>query len=226
MTKKEENREELGRTIVGWIELIKNLPIGLIVSLMVFSSLTTMGAFAWKDYQQPAEIHFIPAEPTPTSAPTATPEPISVFINGEVLNPGIYQLPFDSRVQTLLDQAGGFTALAFTEGFNLAQPLVDGMHVHIPSTDSNQEAVVVPLISTPPSTAKEESGVTGGLVNLNRASKSELESLPGVGPSTAQKILDYREDNGLFSAIEDVMDVSGIGPAKFEQMAEFLTVDG
>ncbi|MEM7348949.1 MAG: helix-hairpin-helix domain-containing protein, partial [Chloroflexota bacterium] len=78
---------------------------------------------------------------------------------------------------------------------------------------------------TPPSTTKADGESAGGLVNINSANKSQLETLPGVGPSTAEKILIHREDNGPFASIEGIMDVSGIGPGKFEKMAEFITVD-
>lgn len=224
MANKEENREELNTTSVGWVEKIKNLQLGFISVLVTISSLSTMGILTWQDYQRPADMHFIPAGPTVTPQPTATPQPINVFINGAVTFPGIYELSHDARTQDLIQAASGFSAEAYVDIVNLAQPLSDGMHIHIPAISDEQTEV--PLISTPPSATKSDREAANNLIDLNRATKAELETLPGVGPSTAQKILDYREDNGPFNEIKDVMDVSGIGPAKFEKMAEFITVDG
>ncbi|MEM9778138.1 MAG: helix-hairpin-helix domain-containing protein, partial [Chloroflexota bacterium] len=217
---KEEKEENLLAEIFA---LGKKLPIGTAFVFFAIGSVGTLVFDTWANWNEPAPIYFQPAPPTATPMPTSTPEPVTIFINGQVAQPGIYTLPYDSMVQDALNAAGGFTAEAFEDVVNLAQPLTDGMQVYVPAKDDSA-AVAIPLISTPPIISKD--GVSSGLINLNSATKAELETLPGVGPSTAQKILDFREDNGSFSTIEGVMDVAGIGPAKFEQMAEFITVDG
>ncbi len=219
----EEKKPDRGDLITRGIALLSTLPLGTLFVSGTIMFLLGLGLNSWQTWQPPAEIHFVPAEPTPTPLPTPTPEPISIFINGEVAEPGIYQLPYDSRVQELIQLAGGFTAEAFVDVVNLAQPLTDGMHVHVPAEGNEQ--VAIPLVSTPPSTTKSDGQMADGLINLNTATQSQLETLPGVGPSTAEKILVYREDNGPFQSIEAVMDVSGIGPAKFEKMAEFITIN-
>ena len=214
----------------GLLEMLKEMPLGTIAITFTLGWLSFLGFRTLREgLQQPAPIHIQPAQPTATSLPTATPEPIQVFINGEVNQPGVYTLPHDAILQDVLLLAGGFSADAYQDVVNLAQPLADGMQVHVPS--QSETVNTVPVVTTPPLVLNLESGGGSaanatGLVNLNLASKVELESLPGVGPSTAQKILDYREDNGPFASVEDVMNVSGIGPAKFESMAEFVTVDG
>lgn len=213
---------------VAVIDKIKQMPLGTYSIIFTLGFLTMIGLSAFQDgWRQPAEIHFQPAQPTTTPMPTPTPEPIRVFINGEVNQPGVYSLPHDAIIQDILLEAGGFTADAFKDIVNLAQPLTDGMQVHVPALPDT--AVEVPVISTPPITTKSGAGGSNnenGIINLNTATMTQLESLPGVGPSTAQKILHYREDNGPFLSIEAVMDVSGIGPAKFEAMEPFITVDG
>lgn len=217
----EEEKEE--NLLAEIFALSKKLPIGTAFVFFAIGSVGTLMFDTWANWNAPAPIYFQPAPPTATPMPTSTPEPVTIFINGEVEEPGIYTLPYDAMVQDALRMAGGFTAEAFEDVVNLAQPLVDGMQVYVPALNDDA-AVAVPLISTPP--VANQDGALGGLIDLNVATKAELETLPGVGPSTAQKILDYREDNGPFSSIEEVMDVAGIGPAKFEQMAEFITIDG
>ncbi|MEM7347227.1 MAG: helix-hairpin-helix domain-containing protein [Chloroflexota bacterium] len=225
---KEENKES--NFSFSYIEYIQHLPLGTYSIIFALGGLTILGLKALQQgWEQPAPIYYQPAQPTSTPFPTATPEPIRVFINGEVVLPGVYEMPHDSILQDVLFLAGGFSDNAFIDIVNLAQPLASGMQIYIPPLPDSE--VSIPLISTPPTSAKpadiiiDESNQNNGAINLNSATKAELESLPGVGPSTAQKILDYREENGPFSLIEDVMDVSGIGPAKFESMSEFITVD-
>lgn len=216
----EEEKKEI--SLADIFAYVQKLPIGTAFVFLAIGSVGSMAINTWINWNDPAPIYFEPAPPTPTPMPTSTPEPVTIFINGQVEQPGIYTLPYDSMVQDALNAAGGFTAEAFEDVVNLAQPLTDGMQVYIPAKDDSA-VVAIPLISTPPMTSKDE--LSSGLINLNSASKAELETLPGVGPSTAQKILDHREDNGPFTTIEAVMDVAGIGPAKFEQMAEFITTD-
>ncbi|MFT5197111.1 MAG: competence protein ComEA [Cellvibrionaceae bacterium] len=212
----------------GIIEYLKSLPLGAFSIMFALGGLTIFGLTALQQgIQQPAPIYIQPAASTATPLPTSTPTPVKVFINGEVNRPGVYELPHDSILQDALVLSGGFTDDAYEDIINLAQPLTDGMQVYVPAVSDN--ALTVPLVSTPPVVGKTESSQTesqGGIINLNTATKEQLETLPGVGPSTAQKILDYREDNGVFSSIEDVMNVSGIGPAKFENVASYITVEG
>lgn len=225
MTEKKESQQP-----VGFIEYIQNFPLGAYAVMFALGGLSILGLKTLQQgWQEPAPIYFQTAQPTVTQSPTSTPEPLNVFINGEVEQPGVYKLPHDSILQDALLLAGGFSAEAFKDVVNLAQPLTDGMQVYVPAIPETE--VAIPLISTPPVNAKSETAESneansGGLINLNTASKELLESLPGVGPSTAQKIVDYREDNGPFTSAEDVMNVSGIGPAKFESMQDFITVDG
>ena len=168
----------------------------------------------------PAPILIEPPPPIPTVLPTETPGPIRVFINGGVKAPDVYELPQDSILQDAVSQAGGFEAEANQAVINLALPLQDGMQVYVPLLT---ETAVVPLISDPePDILATESG--NGLVNINDATLEELDGLPGIGPTTAQNIVDFRSANGLFLSIEEVMLVSGIGEAKFAQIESLITV--
>jgi competence protein ComEA len=141
----------------------------------------------------------------------------------------VYDLPPGSLIWDAVEAAGGFTAEADSEAVNMAQPLANGLHVHIPAEG---EAADIPLVSEPQPLATAELPTTdtvvlpaGGLVNLNRATAAELELLPGIGPALAEAIIEYRNSNGPFTTLEQLMDVPGIGPAKFEGVKELVTVE-
>ena len=162
-----------------------------------------------------------PPRGTPISLlPPPTPAPIKVHVTGAVNTPGVYDLPLDSRVQDAIFAAGGFTSEAQVEGVNLAAKLQDGDQVQV----SAQRTAV---ISTTESESFQNTGVdlsTLTVININTASQAELETLPGIGPVTAEKIIEYRQINGDFSSIEGIQKVSGIGPATFEKIKDQITV--
>lgn len=181
--------------------------------------------------------------PPPTAVPTATPGPVRVYINGEVNQPAVYSLPPDAIVQDLLEEAGGFTPDAQRDVVNLALPLQDGLQIYVPHQDEDvlpaelmvgrdsAPASPSPIVVNSANTAVgAENNPTNDndseRININTADSVTLETLPGIGPSTAAKIIAHRDENGLFATIEDLMDVSGIGPAKFAQVEPLITVDG
>jgi competence protein ComEA len=157
------------------------------------------------------------ASPAPAASGSAAPE-VVVDVTGKVRRPGIVRLPAGSRVVDAVEAAGGPRRGVDLGSLNLARVLVDG------------EQVVVGLPAPPGVAASAASapGSTGGppgaLVNLNTATQTELETLPGIGPVTAQAILQWRTDHGAFSAVDELMEVSGIGEATLADMAPFVTV--
>ncbi|MCP4357514.1 MAG: ComEA family DNA-binding protein [Chloroflexi bacterium] len=201
----------------GW------LAVGLFLGIMV-----GVGGLTLLNRVQPAPIIIEPPPPTAAPEPTGTPGPMRVYVNGQVAAPDVYELPPGSIVETAVTAAGGFTEEANTAVVNLAQPLQDGVQVYVPAQDE-QVSAPANVVSEPASSADDgETAVSkpsGALVNINQATKDELDTLPGVGPSTAQKIIEHRDANGNFTTIEAIMDVSGIGEAKFNQMKELITVD-
>ena len=202
----------------------QNLPYFLIV--LVVGVVLGIGGLTLRTRTQPASIKILPPEPTITPEPTATPGPIAVFVNGAVLREGVYNLSPDSRVEQAIEEAGGFTAVANTTVVNLAQPLTDGAQVYVPSQDEASEPAFVvssPVVSN--LTGNADDSNVGGLVNINTATIEELESLTGIGPSTAQKIADFRDENGPFAAIEEIMEVPGIGDGKFEKLKDQITIE-
>jgi competence protein ComEA len=153
--------------------------------------------------------HQAHAFPLPRAAPPAPPPQLVVDVAGAVRQPGLYRLPQGSRIADALAMAGGATAKAAVEGVNLAAPLVDG------------EQVVVPLRAPGGTTAVTPVGAaaaSSGPVSLSTATVEQLDALPGVGPVTAQKIVDYRTEHGAFHSVDELDAISGIGPAKLDQL--------
>jgi len=139
-----------------------------------------------------------------------------VHISGAVPRPGVYALPKGARVQEAISAAGGFLAEADKANINLAALIEDGEKLDIPYIEGAS-----PVLATP-----EEAVVvtTTELIDINIASQAELESLPGIGPTTAQKIIEYRDANGPFLSTEDIINVPGIGPGTYERIKDLITV--
>lgn len=148
--------------------------------------------------------------------PAPTPTWIQVHVTGAVNQAGVISLPPESRVQEAIRQAGGALPEADLQALNLARVLVDGEKIDVPST---YEAP-----ATRSDGFADNSLSTGFPIHLNTASQAELESLPGIGPVTAQEILAYRAQNGPFASIEDLQKVPGIGEKTFEGIRELVTV--
>lgn len=137
-----------------------------------------------------------------------------VYICGEVMEPGVYPLPPGSRIYELVEAAGGLTESAAPESVNLAQELTDGQMINIPAEGEIQDA----------STVGTESGTDGDKININTASKELLMSLNGIGETKAESILSYREQNGPFDSLEDLMQVDGIGQGTFSKIKDKITI--
>ena len=161
------------------------------------------------------------------SLPTSALAPVNIVVHvaGEVKNPGVYTLSNSARMIDAVLAAGGATARADLEVINLATPLIDSSQIYVPTKGSAERPVFArpqPGMNGVQST--QSSPDSGGVVNINRASVAELDALPGIGPSTAQAIVDYRTTNGPFGSPEDLLNVKGIGPAKFDAMRKLVGV--
>ena len=150
---------------------------------------------------------------------------IVVHVAGEVNKPGVYTLPNSARMIDAVTAAGGATARADLEVINLATPLIDSSQIYVPAKGvAARPTIVRPQPGVNGVASATNSPSASGVVNINRASVTELDTLPGVGPSTAQAIVDYRSANGPFGSPEDLLNVKGIGPAKFEAMRKLVGV--
>ncbi|MDN5899856.1 MAG: ComEA family DNA-binding protein [Brachybacterium sp.] len=163
--------------------------------------------------------------PGPTSNPSETaatgPSEIVVHVSGAVAAPGVVQLSGDARVDDALRAAGGATDDADLSVVNLARPLADGEQIHVPVPG---EAPRDRPAAEPDSVGGLEEPSGGALIDLNSAGPAELEELPGVGPAIAQRILEHREKNGPFHAVDGLLEVSGIGPSTLEEIRGRATV--
>lgn len=164
-------------------------------------------------------------QPAPTTTTTTTAPLLLVHVVGAVREPGVRQLPAGARILDALAAAGGATEDADIARLNLAAPLTDGAQVRVPVRG---EDVTGPLVVAPAGPAAAGGGGGGSAggepVPLNSATAAELEALPGIGPATAAAIVAWREANGPFTAVDQLLDVRGIGPAKFEAIRDLVVV--
>ena len=149
-------------------------------------------------------------EPAEAPAPAAAPD-LVVYVSGAVRSPDVYALPAEARVKDLVVAAGGLSADADSEQINLASRLSDGEHVHVPRR-GEAPAPAVP------------EGQGSALIDINAASAEDLTALPGIGTTTAERIVQYRAENGPFAAVEDLQEVKGIGPALLGKIEALVTV--
>lgn len=166
------------------------------------------------------------AEGEEGAAETAVDDaPVVVHVVGAVVHPGVYELQAGSRVVDAVEAAGGALGNAALGSLNLARILSDGEQVYVFTADevAAGTAPSAPGAPGPPGSAGQAGPASAGLIDLNTATVEELDSLPGIGPATAQKIVDDREANGPFATPEDLMRVSGIGAAKFEALKDLVT---
>ncbi len=193
-----------------WLEAHRTLVLAAVGLLIAAAGL--IFALRW---QAPAPIVIESPPPSMTPLPTATSGPMQVYISGAVAHPDVYTLPPDAIVRDAVEAAGGFTADADRDRINLAQHLSDGEHIHIPRLGE---------APTPAPQISEGTPLPSGPIDINTATQAELETLPGIGPALAQRIIEYREEHGPFASIEQIQNVSGIGPAKFEAIKDLITV--
>jgi len=156
-----------------------------------------------------------PATTTTTAAPT-----VVAHAAGAVNAPGVYRLEPGARAGDLVAAAGGAAQDADVQRLNLAAPVTDGEQLYVPRIGE----VAAPVPAGPAAGGGAAEGEADGPVDLNTATAAELEELPGVGPAIAEAILDERERRGRFAAVEDLLDVRGIGDARLEQLRDLVTV--
>ena len=207
----------------------------LVIVIIVVLLLT--GLFCYFRFREPENVDvFQPEDGIATNESTNTVEEVEeemiiVHVSGEVKEPGIVKLKEGERIADAIEKAGGATDDADLSKLNLAYVLEDGVKVRIPkknegenageyvSEESGEEVIQEGSIE-----AEESTQTTSKVVNINKANQEELMTLPGIGESTAQKIIDYRKENGNFQTIEDIKNVSGIGDSKFNQIKSQIKV--
>jgi competence protein ComEA len=174
-----------------------------------------------------APIRIVAPPPSTQVALPPVPQEIRVYVSGAVVNPGVYSLGPDDRIADAIAAAGGETNDAESTGLNLAARVRDEARYHVPKAGEEP----------PPPQARSQGGVQpegargiaqagGGPIDLNLASTGLLETLPGIGPALASAIVDYREGNGPFRSVDEIVDVPRIGPATLNNIRDLVTVSG
>jgi competence protein ComEA len=192
----------------------------VVVAIVALAAVGLVGGYGVAMRAKPKAEKISLASPGPAGAAKPSGRLVYVHVGGAVHRPGLYEVPDGSRVFDAVRAAGGATDQADLDSLNLASKVKDGDKILVP-------ARVEPGADPPPGGAPGAGGSAasaGGLINLNSATLEQLDSLPGVGPSTAQKIIDYRTQHGGFRSVDELMDVPGIGPAKFAELKDQVTV--
>jgi competence protein ComEA len=166
-----------------------------------------------------------PLQSVPSSASSAVPDAAApklavVDVAGAVHRPGVYRLPAGARVDDAVRRAGGVTAHADLDPVNLAAPVTDGQQVVVP----RRGRAVAASVGGTPTSADAAATTPAAPLDLNTATEAQLETLDGVGPATAQKIIVYRQAHGAFKSVAELLDVSGIGPKKLAAMRASVRV--
>lgn len=190
---------------------------GFLILTLLYGS--AFGAYTlYRNRTQPEPVVIV----TPSPVITATPAPIQVHVAGAVRRPGVYELPPNSRLMQAVEAAGGFSEDADAEVINLADYLRDAQQVYVPH-------VGTPAPPSPTTAVQGNAGASGGssrggLVNINTATQAELERLPGIGPTYAERIIAYRQANGPFRDTAQLKQVSGIGDSLYQRIQRQITV--
>lgn len=205
-----------------WVAIAATLVLGLLVGATVCGVLTAQGAGASdagfvieRDDERGEGAERDDSGEADEADSEDTQTPIVVDVSGAVASPAVVELDEGARVQDAIEAAGGLTADADISALNRAAACTDGQKIYVPrqgETAPTSDAGAAALTAAP------------SLVNINTADEATLDSLPGVGPSTAQAIIEDREANGAFASIDDLMRVSGIGEKKFEKLKSAICV--
>lgn len=214
---------------------------------IVLLNLIALGLTAWTLRDRRAGAVRIEPAPTPTPAPTATAARLSVFVSGAVATPDVVVLLEGARARDAVLAAGGFAPGADRGAVNLAAPLADGQQLHVPAMGEAASGEAVPPAAAVAGTGgaalapgTQVGGLGGGgpagvasggvgagatavRLDINRASATELEALPGIGPALAERIVAYRTAHGPFRAPDGLLDVGGIGAKTLERFAGLIT---
>jgi len=197
-------------------ERLDMLSRGEIAGLIVLLVAVLGGAGLWYARSLPKPVTIAESGPGTAQVPSSPSPSVTLIVDvaGAVREPGVYEFVEGDRVIDAIDRAGGSLPKGDLSLLNLAAPLTDGTQILVPK--AGPPGAVVPGGSAP--------GSTGGLININSASATELELLSGIGEVLAATIVEYRNTNGPFASVEDLMDVSGIGPATLDEIRDQVTV--
>ncbi|MFM8553356.1 MAG: helix-hairpin-helix domain-containing protein [Acidimicrobiales bacterium] len=220
------------------------------VAASVVATVSTAAVLLWMFVPSPAPVDTAIPVATATQSPTPPPAAVTVrvHVTGAVRRPGVYELSSGDRVVDALEAAGGASADADLEAINLAQTLLDTEQILVPRRTAHSPRrapaprlrpsprprtvpTTVPPVPPAATSVPVPSGeptpgtsVPATKININSATATELDTLPGIGPTTARAIIDHRRTKGPFRKVEDLMNVAGIGPTRFARIKPLVTV--
>ncbi|HPD40658.1 MAG TPA: helix-hairpin-helix domain-containing protein [Anaerolineae bacterium] len=212
----EEVRRQMRAYLVRYVVLVAGISLvigGLIGRLTVQDPAALTPAAGWQSG---------PSLPEGGASSRPVSSSLQIYVSGAVARPQVVEVPAGSILADALAAAGGPAPEADLESLNLAAPLADHQHVHIPTRVPPPTATPQPALAT--ATPTSEAASPEARVNLNTATLAELLTLPGIGETRAQAILAYRAEHGPFTRIEELQNVSGIGPVTYEKLAPYVTV--
>ena len=193
----------------NWLERYRGYILITVINLIVLGGVTFF-------LRRPPSSDVLTIAPTATPLPTPTPRPLQVYVSGAVTHPEVYELPTESIIKDAIEAAGGATSEADLDRINLALSVANGQHIYVPR--QGEESLP---ISPPTEPSGTTSGTAGGKININTASQSEIETLPDIGPSKAQGIIENRP----YDSIEEIQKVPGIGEGIFKKIRDLITVE-
>ena len=208
-------------------------PVTVVLGVFAVAAAALGGWWALRTPPGPDPAEILPMAGSveiPIPAPLSVPDPgrIVVDVVGAVARPGLHELPAASRIADAVEAAGGLTADADRMRLNLAEPLSDGSRLWVPAVGEGAGPEVVPLTAGTSGGGRvgAGSGRAGARLNVNTADAAALEELPGIGPALAVAIVEHRRRSGPFATVDELVEVSGIGPVKLEQIRPLATVGG
>jgi len=206
-----------------WLETHRGTIAAVALTDLVFAIILGAALFASRmPTPSPIIIRPITPLPTQTRSPTATPDPIQVYVCGAVAHPSVYTLSWDSRAEQAIAAAGGATSDADLVRVNLSQRLYDEQQLYVPG----KSEAATPVLPTPvPQADNTRPSALEQTININTATSDQLEELSGIGPVLAQHILEYRNANGPFKNIEEIKNVKGIGDHTFENIKDKMAIE-
>ena len=208
-------------------KILKNKKTIIIIMIPIFFIGLISLAYFYKDKDEYGVIENTTEQSNSADSQTQedkNEEDIYIHITGEVLSPGVIVLPKGSRIIDAIEKGGGVTENADLSKINLVYVLTDGQKLIIPSINDERNEIENNIITNGESNITQGESNGKGKVNINTASQTELETIEGVGPSLANKIIEYRKKNGRYKTIDELKNVSGIGESKYETIKERIEI--
>lgn len=200
----------------------RRLGVGALVVLVLVTAGVTVAIGAWRTVTAPVDVPApsasVTASATGSASAAVRESAVYVHVHGAVVVPGLYRLDGDSRVVDAIAAAGGFSESADRAGVNLARPVSDGEQLFVPEPGQQPPSGEVAGPGAAPGAG------SSGTIDLNTADATELDTLPRVGPALAERIIAWREENGRFTSVDDLLAVSGIGEKMLEALRDRVRV--